>query len=212
MNLRNVIVINNLESVITEPTRVTQHSSTLIDPILVSTYVHTYNAGCIHVDSNISDHRATFTYIKFEFFCHPCTTKKVWLYNKGDFNRLNELISSECWMFIDSLTVDEACDRFTTTLLRLMSECIPSKEVIIRPNDKPWFDSEIRRYIKNRNRQRNIALRKQTPSSWQKYKHLRNKVNNFKKSAKKHFFENIETNIEQNRLNNSRNYWKSLNA
>ena len=93
-----------------------------------------------------------------------------------------------------------------------MSECIPSKEVIIRPNDKLWFDSEIRRYIKNRNRQRNIALRKQTPSSWQKYKYLRNKINHLKKSAKKHFFENIETNIEQNRLNNSRNYWKFQQA
>ena len=146
MNLRNVFFINNLENVITEPTRVTQHSSTLIDPILVSNDLHTYNAGCIHVDSSISDHRATFTYIKFEFFCHPCTTKEVWLYNKGDFNRLNELISSECWMFIDSLTVDEACDRFTTTLLRLMSECIPSKEVIIRPNDvliRPGFTQKL---------------------------------------------------------------------
>ena len=65
MNLRNVFFINNLENVITEPTRVTQHSSTLIDPILVSNDLHTYNAGCIHVDSNIIDHRATFTYIKF---------------------------------------------------------------------------------------------------------------------------------------------------
>ena len=101
--------------------------------------------------------------------------------------RLKELLSSECWSFIDSLTVDESCDRFTNTLLRLMSESIPAKEVIIRPNDKPWFDSEIRRYIKNRNIQRNIALRKQTPFSWQKYKHLRNKVNNFKKSAQKTF-------------------------
>ena len=82
MNLRNVIVINNLENGITEPTRVTQHSSTLIDPILVSKDLHTYNAGCIHVDSNISDHRATFTYIKFEFFCQPRTTNKIWLYNK----------------------------------------------------------------------------------------------------------------------------------
>ena len=140
--------------------------------------MHIYNAGCIHVDSSISDHRATFTYIKFEFFFHTCTTKKVWLYNKRDFNRLNELISSESWMFIDSFTVDEAFDRFTNTLLRLMSECIPSKDVIIRPYDKPWFDSEIRRYIKNRNRQETFRLENKPPlvgkiqTSKQKSKHL----------------------------------------
>jgi len=40
MNLRNVIFINNLENVITEPKRLTQHSSTLIDPILLTFLKH----------------------------------------------------------------------------------------------------------------------------------------------------------------------------
>lgn len=36
VHLRNLIFINDLENVINEPTRITQHSSTLIDPILES--------------------------------------------------------------------------------------------------------------------------------------------------------------------------------
>ena len=83
---------------------------------------------------------------------------------------------------------------------------------LYHPNDKLGVDSDIRRCIKYRNRRRSIALRKQTPSSWQKYKHLRNKTKQKLKEIckKQHFFENIESNIEQNRLNNSRNYWKSF--
>ena len=83
-----------------------------------------------------------------------------------------------------------------------MSDCIPCKEILIRPNDKPWFDSTIRRCIKYKIRKRNIALRKQTPTSWLKYRRLRNKVKNLKKYANKLFFENIETNIESDSVQN----------
>ena len=51
-----------------------------------------------------------------------------------------------------------------------MSECIPSKNVVIRPDDKPWYDSELRRLTNYRNRQRKIAMRLKTDISWNKYK------------------------------------------
>jgi len=50
-----------------------------------------------------------------------------------------------------------------------------------------------------------------TPSSWSKYKRLRNKVNNLKKNAKQHFFTNIENYIENLRVGNSKCYWKAIN-
>ena len=74
-----------------------------------------------------------------------------------------------------------------------MSDCIPSKDVTIRPNDKPWYDSELRRFTAYRDRQRKIALKSNTESSWNKYKKLRNKVNNLKKFAKKNFYDHIES-------------------
>ena len=91
-----------------------------------------------------------------------------------------------------------------------MSDCIPSKDVTIRPNDKPWYDSELRRFTAYRDRQRKIALKSNTESSWNKYKKLRNKVNNLKKFAKKNFYDHIESRIEDDSLNNRRNYWKTL--
>ena len=65
-----------------------------------------------------------------------------------------------------------------------MSECIPLKNVVIRPDDKPWYDSELRRFTNYRNRQRKIAMRLKTDISWNKYKQLRNKINNLKKVCK----------------------------
>jgi len=41
----------------------------------------------------------------------------------------------------------------------LAKTCIPIKTVTIRPNDKPWFSSELRREIRRRDRLHKIMRR-----------------------------------------------------
>ena len=209
-HLKNIMLINDLRNIIDTPTRITEHSSTLIDPIIVSNNVDFYRSGCYDVKESVSDHRVTFIFLKSSHESHECLKRKVWYYNRADFGRLNELIEKENWDFIDFLTVDDSCNKFTEILLNYMSDCIPSKDVTIRPNDKPWYDSELRRFTTYLDRQRKIALKSNTESSWNKYKKLRNKVNNLKKFAKKNFYDHIESRIEDDSLNNRRNYWKTL--
>ena len=64
----------------------------------------------------------------------------------------NELVASENWEFLYTSTVDVACAHFTDIIHDFMNECIPSKVVTIRPNDKPWYPSEIRSFSKYRDR------------------------------------------------------------
>ena len=70
----------------------------------------------------------------------------------------------------------------------LVKSCIPNKEVTIRPGDKPWCGSEIRKFSKLRNRIKSKPIKSSNESDWTKYKHLRNKVHNLKKHAKEVFF------------------------
>ena len=49
------------------------------------------------------------------------------------------------------------CNIFTDTFLRVARECIPTKMVTVRNNDRPWFNSELRREIRKRDRIRNTA-------------------------------------------------------
>ena len=37
--------------------------------------------------------------------------------------------------------IEESCYRLTKSLLDAAHQCIPSKIVTIRPNDKPWFNN-----------------------------------------------------------------------
>ena len=57
------------------------------------------------------------------------------------------------------------------------------KKITIRPKDKPWFDSALRKVIRLRNRARNKAHKTRNVTDMNKFKKVRNKVNKMKKVA-----------------------------
>ena len=73
---------------------------------------------------------------------------------------------------------------FQKTFLQFSSACIPSKTILIREKDKPWFSNEIRQEIRIRDRLRKKILKTQNENNIIKHKKQRNKVNNMKKNSK----------------------------
>jgi hypothetical protein len=73
---------------------------------------------------------------------------------------------------------------FQKTFLQISSACIPSKTILIREKDKPWFSNEIRQEIRIRDRLRKKILKSQNENNIIKHKKQRNKVNNMKKKSK----------------------------
>ena len=114
------------------------------------------------------------------------------------------------WSFIDDNSIDDACLEFTNKLITIAENNIPHKQVTIRPNDKPWYDSEIRKYSRLRDRLKRKSIQTKLPNDWIKYKQLRNKVNNLKKHAKETFFGNLENSLNDLTENNPKKYWKTI--
>ena len=65
------------------------------------------------------------------------------------------------------------------------------KTVTIRPNDKHWFNSSIRKSMRLRDRLHKQLKRKYSVSLLGKYRAHRNKVNNMVKYAREQFFINV---------------------
>ena len=107
-------------------------------------------------------------------------------------------------------TVDIATENFTSKFLSCVRQCIPEKTVTIRPRDKPWYDSLIRKRIRLRDRLRNKALKTQKDSDWAAYRKLRNSVNNMKKYAISNYYDNIETYLDDSSKENTKLYWKLM--
>ena len=85
---------------------------------------------------------------------------------------------------------------------------MPSKEVTVRSDDKPWYDTEIRKHSRKRDRLKSIALKSKRTTDWRNYMRVRNKVNNLKRHAKERFYDNLELNLTESFTNNKRDFWR----
>ena len=141
----------------------------------------------IEVPSDISDHKATCISIPFGYELNSSFERTIWQYNKADFELLNQKLEEQSWDCLTEGTIDEACDKFTEIFLSNVKQSIPQKKITVRTDDKPWFDSELRKYCKIRNRLKSKAARTGKPQDWKHYKKIRNKVSNLKKQAKENF-------------------------
>lgn len=95
----------------------------------------------------ISDHKATYIYVKSNLNLNSAYKRKVWLYKNADFDKLNFLLTHTDWetLIIGADDVDQAADNFSETFLSHIRNSVPEKTVTIRPKDKPWFDSALRK-------------------------------------------------------------------
>ncbi len=100
------------------------------------------------------------------------------------------LIRTADWSFINNNTntINTACKAFNDKFLEILHVCIPSSLVTIRPNDKPWYNSLIRKTSRQRDSQKKTAIRSKKANDWTSFKQLRNRVNNMKKHCETSLF------------------------
>jgi hypothetical protein len=202
----------NLRNIINEATRVTETSRTLLDPIILSEDVIALQSGIVDFNNNISDHRGTYAYLNFQLATNKCYKRDVWCYKRGDYTKLNLLIKDTNWLelFEQNNDIDEAVKVFYDLFLKYINKCIPSKRITIRPNDKPWFDSCLRKEFRKRDRLRRISKNSNKFEDVLAYKKQRNKVNNMKYYAKEAFYSNLDGYLSEIHSHNRPSYWKLL--
>jgi len=161
--------------------------------VLISSSCTLPEASVISIHREISDHDATLAHINIPISISDIFKRQVWLYKQADFVLLNELISITDWagLFENCTIVDDACLQFTEKYLCLSKSCIPTNLVTIRPNDKPWMNSDIRKQIRCRDRLHKRFRVSGSDADLIKFKRHRNKVNNMKKYVRTHFYESV---------------------
>ena len=132
------------------------------------------------IPSEISDHDASVAFLQCPKSVSVSFKREVWLYDKVDKQKFIEKLEIVDWITLlcQFDDVDDMCHEFTKTFLELGRECIPTKTVIVRYNDKPWFTSEIRKEIRIGDRLRKVILKYNRNSDICKYNKQRNRINN----------------------------------
>ena len=68
-NLRDILLINSLQNVITDATR----QGAILDPTIISDNMSYMDAGVLSIPNNISAHKATFVTHPFQYEIHHGT-------------------------------------------------------------------------------------------------------------------------------------------
>ena len=148
------------------PTRVREHTISLVDLFFVSSIDNVKLHGTL---SAIADHDGIFA----SFHCiktqAKIKTKTIYDYENADekallkylneFNFHNEVLSKP---------VKEQAEIFSEILIKAREKYIPTKEITIRPQDQPWTNRFTRLLLRRKNR--NYLIFKKASLKYKKYK------------------------------------------
>ncbi|MCG8033229.1 MAG: hypothetical protein JAZ03_13755 [Candidatus Thiodiazotropha taylori] len=203
----------NLNQLINEPTNYTEYSSTIIDLIMVSN-MHSVNLSGVgepFLMQDIRYHCPTFCIFNFKKHNLQSFTRKIWLYDRGNYAELRQQVSDFEWDTIRNDNINTYAESFTDNLLSLAEQCIPYKTVTIRPRDLPWINSHIRKSMRKRNRLFRKYKRDHSINTYSRFKQARNIVISLLRKSKQNYIASLANKLKTNNLS-VQDYWKTLKS
>ena len=142
----------------------------------------------------MSDHDIVITKINIKARLAKKKPRKIYLYRKGDMDKVRSDISSSFEEFLankpETKSVDENWTYFKTALFSTLNKHIPQKLVCRRWNI-PWMTAVIRKQIRKKQRLYNKAKKSGKDSDWKDFRDLRKHIKGILEKAHSSYVENI---------------------
>ena len=141
-----------LDQVVSEPTRITETTSSILDLFFTSNQTL---INKIEVISGISDHEAVLIESSLKPLNVKIPARKVYQYRKGDYEGMRAEISSFQTEFesqADTIDVEQLWTLFKNKIHSLMNKYIPSKQLRGNKKQKPWVSREVKTLIRKRDK------------------------------------------------------------
>lgn len=196
----------SLHQLISQCTRVSPTSQSIIDLVLTSDKSNISNSGAI--DYGISDHAIIYCTRKTRrpvINCHH-TVKIRSMRNYNNESLLHELGKLDLSRVLKMTSADEAWCYFKFMFLRAINQLAPVKSVRFKTRSEPWINAAIIEAITARNDSLQEYRKKKDEASFGLFKKLRNVVNRLIKKAKLEYYNDI---IAENK-DDPQKLWKSL--
>ena len=200
-----------LYPLIDRPTRIINHSFTLIDNVFTNVTNHRVTSGILV--SDITDHLPIFV-----FCTYPNPNRadqkfnvKKRIINENTLLSLSNNLAEECWDNVfRSADVDTAYGEFMTTFSKQYNICCPMKTVrnSFTRRDKPWITNGLKNACHKKNRLYKQFLCSRSHTCEEKYKTYKNKLTSILRTAEKEYYSKLLTDAK----GNIKNTWKILNT
>ena len=185
--LRSFAILNDIKQIINEPTRITEHSKTLIDLIFVNIEHRIVQSGVIH--TSLSDHSLVYCVMKGGIPKVPprkIEYRSFKNYNKEAFvNDLNQVP----WSVISGVeSVDDKVLLWDRLFSEVADQHAPLKFKRVKGTKTPWMTPKLTEIKRDRDYHHKKARTSNSTYHWNMYKKLRNLSSREEKNLKSKYY------------------------
>ena len=206
----NNFYVKNYIPCITLPSRISNHSATIIDHIFIKNPAKLIQNKCSsgNLITDLSDHLPNFTFLDLKT---PTSNDRpyVRLFTENNIKAFTENLHAESALINDNDLTDSnyAYDTFSNNYLSLFNKYFPYKR-LSRKNckDKPYITTGLKVSIRTKNKLYHKYLNNPSELNKAIWKRYRNKTNNCIKRSEEKYYRTIL----RSQKNSSRNLWKTF--
>ena len=198
-NLVRIMQKFDLDHTINEATRTTENSETCLKLIMTNHKAIIQNTQILAPFQ--SDHCTVTAEISFKTYRAKAFKKTIWKFEEANIPAMEQHLNATDWTFINnSDNMNQITNTFEEILIKSAEEHIPKVTFTVRPNDKPWMTSVIRKHMRSRDRLYHKAIISKSPAHWQAYKNKRNEVVDLVRSAKSEYMKKLQSSLNDPKL------------
>lgn len=210
LNLNNLIsdTFNayNFSQLINEPTRISNTTSSLLDPIFVTSPEMICKSGLINCDA-ISDHHLVFcdlAYRKTKSMSKIITYRDFKSFNHNAF--LQDLNNLPWHRLVETSDIDNKIAVFNDFIIKLYDTHAPLRVVKVTKPKAPWLTDTLKLIMKYRDNALIKFKSTKAKQDWDSYKQLRNYTLAAIRAEKKSYINSV---VLKNNIN-SKDTWQTL--
>ena len=186
--LINLEEVYGLECLVTEPTRITCTSATLLDVILTNRPDHFRASGVFNPE--ISDHNLIYGVMKERVSQHQ---RKVITFRSTkalDAEKLNEDLKAAPWNVMDTFdTLEDKYQYWKSLFNSVVEEHMPTKKMRFRREDVPYMTAEWKKAIKLKRTYAKQYAHNRTEENWELKRKWRNEATKCRRRAIREYWQ-----------------------
>ena len=191
----------DLHQIVSEPTRCSIRSSSLIDLVFTSD-PSAVTCSTLHPLGS-SDHKSLSLALSWSVPSPHPVHRTIWRYSDADFGAINETLPKLFHTVSAPDDIDIFWSRWKNLFLSTVQKYIPSKRISVKFS-QPWFTKQLKALTQSRDFHYKQAKSGNCPTLWLQFRRARNKVVSAIRSAKIQFLNKLSS-----LSNNSKLFWQT---
>jgi len=165
---------------------------------------------CVPI-AGISDHEAVLIKSYISIIAHVQSRRKIYLWNKSNSNLIRAFFYDFCNEFLNNNSINSPINQlwsdFQSACHFCLDNLVPSKLSSNKTFHQPWITTSIKRLCRRKRRAYTQYRRSRTPSTWLRYKTLKNLAQKECRQAHNNYFSRL---IDSNSPGNSKKLWSYI--